>query len=562
MRPGSTTAGVLALCVMLPAGGATAQQGHMMGGSGWRMPPMDPDMMVMGTAFSGLVPNVAPFVPGGGIDLGELPLARPGEVVQLTDGDTLRLEAGALRRDIGGQTVLAYGFNGQSPGPTIRVEEGSTIVVEFVNGIHFSTTMRWHGVRLENEFDGVPGLTQRPVRSGESFSYRVHFPDAGAFWYHPHQRAHIAQYLGLYGAIIVDSSDPEYDNPVNREQVMILDDLLVDEMGLIPWGEEAPTHALMGRFGNVLLVNGASDFRTEVGVGEVVRLYLTNAASARPFNLALGGARLKLVAGDLGHFENEEWVSNVVIAPGQRYVVEAHFDEVGDVPLTNSVAGVSHLLGDFQQTVDTLGSFRVGPEPPEEALGEGFGTLRSHASVAAEMEALRPLFDRPPDRELVLGLQVGELPIPVVLMMEADTLYSAPIEWTDPMPMMNWLSTGIDVLWILHEPTRGGDAAEVTPARGWRFAEGEVVKIRLFNDPRSLHPMSHPMHMHGQRFVVLEQDGVRLSNLVWRDTVLVPVGSTVDLLVDMSNPGTWMLNCQISEHVGSGMSMSFTVSPG
>jgi FtsP/CotA-like multicopper oxidase with cupredoxin domain len=127
--------------------------------------------------------------------------------------------------------------------------------------------------------------------------------------------------------------------------------------------------------------------------------------------------------------------------------------------------------------------------------------------------------------------------------------------------MMNWLSTGMDVQWLLHEPDPDANPRDLGPARGWRFNQGDLVKIRLFNTAESWHPMSHPLHLHGQRFVVIEQDGVRSQNLVWRDTVLVPVGSTVDLLVEMSNPGTWMLNCQIPEHVGSGMAMTFTVRP-
>ena len=105
------------------------------------------------------------------------------------------------------------------------------------------------------------------------------------------------------------------------------------------------------------------------------------------------------------------------------------------------------------------------------------------------------------------------------------------------------------------------DPRDLGPAIGWRFRQGNLVKIRLFNDPDSWHPMSHPLHLHGQRFVVLEQDGVPSSNLVWRDTVFVPVGSTVDLMVEMSNPGNWMFNCQIPEHLGAGMSMSFSVQP-
>lgn len=549
---------LLATLAPLPCG---AQQMQMdMGSSGWRMPPMNPDRMVMGAAFAGLLPNVTPFMPSMGVDVAALPEARAPEIVELADGDTVRLEAMRLRRTLGGRTVLALGFNGQSPGPTLRMPQGATVVVDFVNGTDFSTTLRWHGVRLANAFDGVPGLTQRPVRAGQSFTYEVHVPDAGVFWYHPHQRAHVAQDLGLYGSIVVDSPDPEYANPVDREEILVLDDLLMDDEGMLPWGTEAPTHVLMGRFGNVLMVNGRTGARRSVNRGDVVRLLITNASSARPFNLTLGERPMKLVAGDLSRFEEEEWVDNVVIAPGQRYVVETMFERPGEVALVNTVAGVSHVLGGFERIVDTLAVFEVSDEPGAADHGEAYRTLRSHPEVVAEMEAVRRHSERAPDRELVLGLQVGELPVPMILMMETDTLYAAPIEFTDPMPMMNWLSTGLDVLWLLHEPTAAGE--EPSPARGWRFRQGEMAKIRLFNDPDSRHPMSHPMHLHGQRFVVVAQDGVEQTNLVWRDTVLVPVGSTVDLVVEMSNPGTWMLNCQITEHVGAGMSMSFAVDPG
>ena len=98
---------------------------------------------------------------------------------------------------------------------------------------------------------------------------------------------------------------------------------------------------------------------------------------------------------------------------------------------------------------------------------------------------------------------------------------------------------------------------ELGPTRGWRFQEGDAVRLRLFNNPKTV----HLMHLHGQRFLVLEQDGLRMDNLVWRDTAVVPVGAVVEVLIEMSNPGVWMLNCQIPEHVGSGMSISFTVQP-
>ena len=195
----------LALC-FTPA---AAQQVSDPTGSGdslvWRMPPSSPNMQMLMAPFMGIVPDVTPFLPGPGVDVLTLPEATVGGLVRLADGDTLRLEATLLRREINGRMVKVYGFNGQSPGPTIRVAQHTTIIVEFTNHIDFPTTLRWHGVRLDNQFDGVPGQTQSPVRVDETYTAEVYFPDAGAFWYHPHQRGHIAQELGLYGAIIVDS---------------------------------------------------------------------------------------------------------------------------------------------------------------------------------------------------------------------------------------------------------------------------------------------------------------------------------------------------------------------
>ena len=109
-------------------------------------------------------------------------------------------------------------------------------MVEFTNNVDFATTLRWHGVRVENRYDGVPGLTQRPVRVGSTYTAHVRFPDAGVFWYHPHQRGHIAQDLGLYGSIIVDSPDPDYYGPANSEESLIIDDALMTETGWTPFG--------------------------------------------------------------------------------------------------------------------------------------------------------------------------------------------------------------------------------------------------------------------------------------------------------------------------------------
>jgi FtsP/CotA-like multicopper oxidase with cupredoxin domain len=520
----------------------------------WRMPPMDASMPMM-PELMGKTPKVAPYLSGEGRDPATVPEARPREVVAMADGDTLDLEAGFVRRTLGGRTFVMYGYNGQYPGPLIRVKKGAKIVVRFSNRIEMPTTVHWHGLRLDNRFDGVPGLTQAPVESGGTFTYEVRFPDAGIYWYHPHVREDVQQDLGLYGNMLVDPPDAGYYGPVHREEVLILDDLLVDARGLMPFGAEGPNHTLMGRFGNVMLVNGAPDYRLSVKKGEVVRFFLTNVANARTFNVVFGGAPVKIVASDVSKFEREEWVGSVPIAPAERYVVEVRFDAPGTVAVTNSIQAVNHFRGEFYPHVDTLGLVTVAEEPVAEDLGASFATLRENADVRRDIEAFRPYFDKPVDHEIVLGVDVDGLPPVVMQMMAMDTLYVPPMEWNDAMPMMNWLSSTKEVRWILRDRATGRENMDIH----WAFDKGDVVKLRVFNDPKTFHPMNHPIHIHGQRFLVLAMDGVPNANLVWKDTAIVPVGSTMDVLVDMSNPGDWMMHCHIAEHLHAGMMLAFTV---
>ncbi len=125
------------------------------------------------------------------------------------------------------------------------------------------------------------------------------------------------------------------------------------------------------------------------------------------------------------------------------------------------------------------------------------------------------------------------------------------------MPMMDWLSSGTEVEWLVREPATQRENMDIA----WRFRRGDVVKIRLANDRHTLHSMQHPIHIHGQRFLVLARNGVANDNLVWKDTMLLPAGATADILLELSNPGRWMLHCHIAEHLEAGMHMVFTVDP-
>jgi suppressor of ftsI len=548
-------AGALALTLMVPTGAAAQHdmRGMPMDG-GWRMVPMDPNMPML-PGLENAVPVVGPFMPGMGMEPSAFPEARPSELVAMADGDTLDITVSMVRRTIDGHEMVMFGYNGQYPGPLIQAPKDATVVLQVTNQIQMPTTVHWHGVRIDNRFDGVPGVTQAAIEQGESFTYRVHVPDAGMYWYHPHVREDVQQDLGLFGNLLVTSPDPDYYGPAHREEVFVLDDMLMDEQGALPWGASAPTHALMGRFGNVMMVNGETDYRLTAMKGEVIRFYLTNVANSRTFNVTFGGAKVKVVASDVSRFEHEQWVGSVVIAPAERYVVDVRFDEPGEVAIANTIQAINHFRGEFYPRVDTLSIVTVSEEEADPSISEAFDTLREHEDVVADIEAFRRYFGRPPDHELETTVRVRDLPQSIVLSMEADTLYVPPMEWNDAMPMMNWLSTGEQVTWILRDRATGAENDEID----WSFGVGDVVKLRIFNNPDSFHPMNHPIHVHGQRFLVLSMDGVENENLVWKDTAIVPVGSTVDLLVEMSNPGEWMLHCHIAEHLHAGMMFSFTV---
>jgi FtsP/CotA-like multicopper oxidase with cupredoxin domain len=536
--------------LMLPGGSSDHSMEAM---RGWIMPPMDTTIPMYMPGIEGLVPDAVPLLPAVGDAV--IPEAKPRRMMQLRNGDTLHLEAGRVRRSINGQSVVMYGYNGQYPGPLISVPQNATVVVNFVNHLDQPTAVHWHGIRLENRFDGAVGVTQDPVPPGGKFLYRVHFRDAGIYWYHPHVREDIQQDLGLYGNLLVRPTNPAAFEPVNREEVLMLDDLLLGDAGLQPYGEQTATHALMGRFGNVFLINGEPKYALSVSRGEVVRFYLTNVSNTRPFNLSFAGAKMKVVAADVGRFMREEWVDNVSIAPAQRYVIDVRFPEAGSVPLLNQVQGINHSFGYYFPQVDTLGAVRVGSTAVSRDLSAEFGRLHQNADVAADIERYRSYFNRPADHELLLTLKVHDLPFALEQLLQIETGYFSPVEWSGTMPMMDWLATGRQAEWKLIDRATGRENGDID----WHFKLGDLVRIRLVSDRNTLHAMAHPIHFHGQRFLVLSQNGVPNENLVWKDTILVPVGATVELLVEMSNPGKWMVHCHIAEHLQAGMMAVFEV---
>jgi suppressor of ftsI len=526
----------------------------------WRPPPMHP-AVEMPQQMMALRPDVSAFLPfATGADAAAVPDARPRESVRLADGDTLVLEAAPVYRRVGGLRIPGYGFNGQSPGPLIEADVGATVYVSLRNRTPLPTAIHWHGIRLDAASDGVPGVTQAPIASGEAFGYTLRLPDEGTFWYHPHLREDVMQDLGLAGNLRVHPAGSALYGVVDREEVLILDDQLIGPEGPVPYGREAPVHALMGRFGDVLLVNGRDDWATDVAAGEVVRFHLTNAASTRTFNVSFGALPMKLVASDLGKLPAEAWVESVVLAPAERWVVEVRFPEAGEVPFENRVQAIDPVRARFFAEVHRLGSVRVaaGESGGEAAPRPGFGELREAPAVQAEVERLVAEHALgAPDRTLVLGLRTEGLPFPLGPLLGWEGVYRPPVEWAATMPEMDWLATGRAVEWLLRDPDASTENMEID----WRFRVGDRVRLRIVNDRDVPHAMQHAIHLHGQRFLVLAVDGEPNRHPAWKDTVLVPTGAVVDLLIELDNPGPWMLHCHIAEHLETGMMTVIQVDP-
>src|SRR3954471_10265042 len=358
-------------------------------------------------------------------------VARP-QVTQLADGDRYGLSIGPVRKDLGddgesghaGGDLRMLAYNGSIPGPTLRVPQGAEITVDVRNDGDVETTVHWHGLRLENRYDGVPHETQEPIPVGGGYSCRLQFPDAGFYWYHPHMREDFAQEMGLYGTIVVDPAEPGYWPPVDRELTLTLDDLLVEDGHIAPFHRSGPNFTAMGRFGNVLLINGETTFAGEATVGEVVRLDLVNTANTRLFNFALPGARMKLVGGDSGRYERETFVGEVLLAPSERAVLDVLFEVPGEVRLEHRTPERVYDLGAFTVTADAFGG---------SAAAGVFAELRVDPELSAEHRLLDAELDRAPDKVLAF---VSRMPLLYAEDAVPASSYACPMhpEVTDSEP--------------------------------------------------------------------------------------------------------------------------------
>ncbi|WP_300034139.1 multicopper oxidase family protein [uncultured Roseobacter sp.] len=297
--------------------------------------------------------------------------------------EVLRSEPVSLQILPEGQNATALlGFNGSSPGPELRLRQGETLAVRFENHTDQPSSIHWHGIRLPNAMDGVPGLTQPLVQPGEAFDYSFTVPDAGTYWYHSHHQSWEQVARGLYGPLIVEEAVPPH---VDADITITLDDWRLDDKGAIMGGfGDMHDFSHAGRLGNYAMILPSEK---TVRIGDRLRLRLINTATARIFPVRIEGLNAKVVALDGMPLSEPRDLADMEIAPAQRV------DIIGDV-----TAQIDFLFV-ARDGIYEMGSLSVQGENPSPA----------NTDISALPRARLPDLFENPDKSLTLRMEGGAM---------------------------------------------------------------------------------------------------------------------------------------------------------
>ena len=390
-------------------------------------------------------------------------------------------------------------YDGEWPGPLIQMREGQTLRVNFESELDEPTTIHWHGLRIDDEMDGVPAI-QDPVESGEGFVYEFTPPDPGTYWYHPHVRSHAQIERGLHGVLIVHEADAVV---VDQERVFVLDDILLDTQGRLEGSEIVGMESVHGRLGNRLLVNGSLEALSgEFRDGAVERWRLVNTANARTLQVTVAGARWRVIGVD-GTLLPEPYGARYLYMPvGRRFDLEV-------IPEDDTVQLQVLLPAEGGGTTEYPAFNGTQGETPSEVNLTG-----EWLDWAAEPLPALPT----PTQELV---------------MEFDG-------FADEDELITWTINGAS--WGDHEVM---EVDGHTPTH-----------ITL----RDVSGRPHPFHLHGQFFQVISRNGSPPMYPGLLDTVQMSGNDEVVIQTDFDNPGLWMAHCHILEHAERGMMTQIRVS--
>lgn len=420
-----------------------------------------------------------------------LEIASNGTVVEVE----LRAQAAVVDLvDVGPTEVWTY--NGQVPGPEIRVGLGDTIRAMLVNDLSEPTTIHWHGVRVPNDMDGVPGVNQQVIQPGDSFVYQFTPPDAGTFWFHSHANGSEQLERGLHGSLVVEDADAL---GYSQDVVWMIDDWILESDGALFEGfNQVHDITHNGRWGNVVTTNGATNTTLRGAPGERVRLRLINASNARTYAPEFGALDARIIAVDGMLTAEPIPAEGFILAPGNRI----------DIDLVVPAQDQPTVIAD---------NFN----------GEGFFI---GAVVGDGEPVVTP--DFAPPRNVLTPEWAGAVDAPIDLRYVVS-LASGP----DGSPQ-----------WQFNGSAFPDGEPEV-------LTQNAFTKISILNDSQML----HPIHLHGQFFKLISRNGEAGSEGHFRDTVLLMPGETLEIGLVALDVGTWALHCHIQEHAEAGMMTTFTV---
>ena len=415
-------------------------------------------------------------------------------------------------------STSVFGYGSRVPGRELRLRQGDRLRVSVKNELDEETTVHWHGIRLPNAMDGVPHITQKPVKPGETFLYDFVAPDAGTYWYHPHHNSSQQVGRGLYGPLIVEEAEPI---KVDRDITWLLGDWRLLEDGQIS-NDFGNIHDSMhaGRVGNTITINGRPPRPLAVRTGERVRLRLINAANARIFGLRFGRHKPQIIALDGQPVTPHEPSGAVVLGPAMR--VDLIIDMVGDPSAKFSVEDTFYKGLEYALTTMEYGSTPLRRTllttpialPPNRISEPDLSAATRHdVTFSGGMGG-------------GMGMMGGPMMSGGMGMMEG----------------MAWAINGVSATGHTHDPM-------IT------FPRGRTVVLNLNNDTA----WWHPIHLHGHSFRVISRNGKPTAYREWQDTVLMPPRETAAIAFVADNPGDWMFHCHVLEHQAAGMMANLRV---
>lgn len=422
-----------------------------------------------------------------------------------------------------------WGYNGVSPGPTLRLKQGEELKVRLINELRQATVVHWHGLRLPNAMDGVPHLTQMPIEPGSSFDYHFVPPDAGTFWYHSHFLSSEQLARGLYGILVVEEREPV---EVDRDLVLVVDDWRLANDGAIhPNFGNFHDAAMAGRLGQYITLNSQDTLDLPVKTNERVRLRIVNAANARifQFRIARHAARVMAVDGQPcpPYLARD---GRLRLAPGNRVdlFLDATLAPGAQAPiLVDDLRGGEIEIG--RLVYDAGAPLRASPLPEPKPLADN--PLPTRLDLANALKLDVPLDGGG------MAMMMGRGG-----MMRGGMMGGAGFAGYGIAPQGR--------IWALASvASTGHDGPPM-----FTVERGRTVELRFHN--RTAFP--HAMHVHGHHFRQFESRG-EVWKPYWLDTVIVDVERTERIAFVADNPGKWMIHCHMLEHQESGMAAWFEV---